>query len=120
MGELRAVKNESQLTWPEFKRDPRGFTSRLVSAYGRSTWRVFSTPSVAFASIFAVLAVTTVILLLVGLDRWRVHSAELAEKQRQDIELASMVDLTEIPDTEPETKPDKGIGTGEEGRVGFN
>jgi TonB family protein len=120
LGELRAVKQQSQLTWPEFKRDPKGFTSRLVSAYSRSTWRFFSAPSVAFASIFAVLAVTTIILLLVGLDRWRVHSAELAEKQRQDIELASMVDLSEIPDKEPETKPDEGIGTGEKGRVGFN
>jgi TonB family protein len=49
-----------------------------------------------------------------------VHSAELAEKQRQDIELATLVDLSEIPDAAPETKPDKGIGTGEEGRVGFN
>ncbi|HEX8000290.1 MAG TPA: hypothetical protein VF528_18040, partial [Pyrinomonadaceae bacterium] len=31
MSELSAVKHQSQLTWPEFKRDPRGFSSRLVS-----------------------------------------------------------------------------------------
>ena len=119
MSELSAVKHQSQLTWPEFKRDPRGFSSRLVSGYGRSAWRFFSTPSVAFASIFALLAVTTAILALVGLDRWRVHSAELAEKQREQLELTQMIN-TEIPDAEPETKPDKGIGTGEEGRVGMN
>jgi TonB family protein len=119
MSELSAVKHQSQLTWPEFKRDPRGFSSRLVSGYGRSAWRFFSTPSVAFASIFALLAVTTAILALVGLDRWRVHSAELAEKQREQLELTQMIN-TEIPDADPETKPDKGIGTGEEGRVGMN
>ncbi len=119
MGELRAVKQQSQLTWPEFKRDPAGFSRRLVSAYSTSAWRFFSTPTVAFATIFAVLAVTTVILLVVGLDRWRVHSAELAERQREDLELTQMLP-TEIPEDEPETKPDEGIGTGEKGRVGMN
>jgi TonB family protein len=118
--ELSAVKHQSQLTWPEFKRDPAGFTRRLASGYGSSAWRFFSTPTVAFASIFAVLAVTTAILLLVGLDRWRVHSAELAEKQREDLVLEQMVDLNEIPDKEPEQKPDEGIGTGKKGRVGMN
>jgi TonB family protein len=120
MTELSAVKHQSQLTWPAFKHDPAGFTRRLASGYGSSAWRFFSTPTVAFASIFAVLAVTTAILLLVGLDRWRVHSAELAEKQRDDLVLEQMVDLNEIPDKEPEVKPDEGIGTGKKGRVGMN
>jgi TonB family protein len=120
LGELRSVKEESRLTWPEFKRNPKAFTSRLVSGYGRSTWRFFSTPTVAIGTLSAILFVGIAILLLFGLDRWRVHSAELAEQQRQDIELTQMVDLSEIPDTAPEKEPDKGIGTGEKGRVGFN
>ncbi|MBD0324918.1 MAG: TonB family protein [Pyrinomonadaceae bacterium] len=119
LSELSAVKHQSQLTWPEFKRDPAGFSKRLASGYSRSAWRFFSTPSVAFASIFALLAVTTAILAVIGLDRWRVHSAELAEKQREELELTQMIN-TEIPEAEPETKPDKGIGTGEDGRVGMN
>jgi TonB family protein len=120
LAELRAVKHQSQLTWPDFKQDPAGFSRRLVSGYSQSAWRFFSTPTVAFASIFAVLAVTTAILLLVGLDRWRVRSAELAEKQREDLELTQMINPTEIPDKEPEKEPDKGIGTGKKGRVGMN
>jgi TonB family protein len=120
LSELSAVKHQSQLTWPEFKRDPAGFSRRLASGYGSSAWRFFSTPTVAFASIFALLAVTTAILLLVGLDRWRVHSAELAERQREDLVLQQMVDINEIPDKEPEKKPDEGIGTGKKGRVGMN
>jgi TonB family protein len=117
--ELRAIKQESQLTWPEFKRDPSGFTSRLISGYGSSVWRFFSSPTVAVGTITALLVVTTAILLAVGLDRWRVHSAELAEKQREDLVLTELIN-TDIPDQPEETKPDKGIGTGEKGRVGFN
>lgn len=117
--QLKAVKDESQLTWPEFKRDPKGFATRLASGYGRSAWRFFSAPTVAFASIFAILAVASAILLAIGLDRWRVHSAELAEKQREDLVLTELIN-TDIPDQPEETKPDKGIGTGEKGRVGFN
>ena len=119
MGELRAVKQQSELTWPEFKRDPAGFSRRLVGAYSASAWRFFSTPTVAIGTLSAFVVVTTAILLLVGFDRWRVHSAELAERQREDLELTQMLP-TEIPEDEPETKPDEGIGTGEKGRVGMN
>ncbi|HEX8492577.1 MAG TPA: hypothetical protein VF658_07025, partial [Pyrinomonadaceae bacterium] len=31
VGELRAVKQQSQLTWPDFKQDPAGFSRRLIS-----------------------------------------------------------------------------------------
>ncbi|MDX6696052.1 MAG: hypothetical protein QOF02_3655, partial [Blastocatellia bacterium] len=34
--QLSAVKHQSQLTWPEFKRDPAGFTRRMASGYGSS------------------------------------------------------------------------------------
>ena len=120
LGELRNVKEQSQLTWPEFKRDPKGFSNAWLAGYSASAWRFFSTPTVAVATLSAVLAVTTAVLLLVGLDRWRVHSAELAEKQRDDLELTQMINPNEIPEEKPETKPDEGIGTGEKGRVGFN
>jgi TonB family protein len=120
LGELSAVKHQSQLTWPEFKRDPAGFSRRLATGYSSSARRFFSKPNVAFASLFAILSVAIAIALLFGLDRWRVHSAELAEKQREDIELTQMINPNEIPEEKPEEKPDEGIGTGSKGRVGMN
>ncbi|HEX8708567.1 MAG TPA: hypothetical protein VF723_10030, partial [Pyrinomonadaceae bacterium] len=37
--ELRTVSRDSQLTWPEFKRDPFGYSKRLLSAYSLMFWR---------------------------------------------------------------------------------
>ncbi len=48
--ELRAAASESQLTWPEFKRDPFGFAGRSVSAYSQVAWRFFSERNVALAT----------------------------------------------------------------------
>ena len=33
--ELRAVSRDYELTWPEFRLDPLGFTARVVAGYGR-------------------------------------------------------------------------------------
>ncbi|HVQ37337.1 MAG TPA: hypothetical protein VMS31_07385, partial [Pyrinomonadaceae bacterium] len=35
-GALKEVAHESELTWPEFKRDPFGFTKRMVVGYGQA------------------------------------------------------------------------------------
>jgi TonB family protein len=56
--ELRGVASESQLTWPEFKRDPFGFTKRSITGYGRMAGGFFSRPNVAIALITALLALT--------------------------------------------------------------
>jgi TonB family protein len=55
MGEVKEVAHQSQLTWPEFKRDPFGFTSRTFRAYGQAAWRALSTPNVAIAIIASIL-----------------------------------------------------------------
>ena len=47
VAEVREVAHESQLTWPEFKRDPLGFTKRSASAYGTMLQRFLSRPNVA-------------------------------------------------------------------------
>ena len=44
---LKEVAHESELTWPEFKRDPFGFTKRMVFGYGQAGWRFLSQPNVA-------------------------------------------------------------------------
>jgi TonB family protein len=35
VSELKNVARESELTWPEFKRDPYGFVGRVAAGYGR-------------------------------------------------------------------------------------
>src|SRR2546423_10182337 len=49
MAELREVSHESQLTWPEFKRDPAGFIKRSISSYAALLGRFVSQPGVGAA-----------------------------------------------------------------------
>ena len=67
--ELRAVAHESQLTWPEFKRDPLGFTKRSAVAYGQVVWRFLSNGNVAVALAAAVLSMALIVVGVVWLER---------------------------------------------------
>ena len=52
-GEVAQVARNSQLTWPEFKRDPFGFTKRTFTGYGSAAWSVLSRPAVWMALLTA-------------------------------------------------------------------
>jgi TonB family protein len=65
MAELREAKRESQLTWPEFKRDPVGFSKRTAVAYGTVTRRFFNQPYVTLAVVTGVLAMMVTVTALV-------------------------------------------------------
>ncbi len=67
--ELREVAHESQLTWPEFKRDPMGFSKRLVSGYGRMAGGFVSRPNVAIALITALLSMTVLAVGIAWVER---------------------------------------------------
>ncbi|MBV9211271.1 MAG: hypothetical protein JOZ52_11605, partial [Acidobacteria bacterium] len=67
--ELRGVGSESQLTWPEFKRDPFGFTKRMIGGYGRMAGAFFSRPNVAIALITALLSLTVLAVAVAWVDR---------------------------------------------------
>lgn len=69
MSELGEVAHESQLTWPEFKRDPLGFTKRSASAYGSMMGRFLSKPNVAVAMLASVLSMILVIIGVVWIER---------------------------------------------------
>lgn len=115
--ELREVAHASQLTWPEFKRDPVGFTRRSAAAYGALTLRFFRAPNVALASLIAIFTVIAAIIAIGLLDRRATQLALLNEPERVD----QILDFTEVPEEKPEEKPDKGVGDKkDEGRVGFN
>src|SRR5829696_236863 len=57
--ELKAVGHDAELTWPEFKRDPAGFSKRMLVAYGGATRRFFkqdnTVPAVVAPFIVAVI-----------------------------------------------------------------
>ncbi|HEX8650260.1 MAG TPA: hypothetical protein VF708_05420, partial [Pyrinomonadaceae bacterium] len=102
--ELREVARESQLTWPEFKRDPMGFTTRSAYAYGAMLWRFFSSPNVAIATMTSLLVVLSAVIGFVALDRYREgHASEMAQN-RDDLDYLGL--MGDIPADQPE--PEKG------------
>src|SRR6267142_3116418 len=65
--ELKDVAHEYELTWPEFKRDPMGFTKRSIVGYGQVVKRFLANRNVVVAmgvSIFALVALAVIVLLL--------------------------------------------------------
>src|SRR2546429_2791407 len=74
--ELKGVAHDAELTWPEFKRDPVGFTKRSASAYGRAAWKFFSQRNVAVAVLTAFVVVFGLIGFIAAVERFRGgHSA---------------------------------------------
>ncbi|HEY0006442.1 MAG TPA: TonB family protein [Pyrinomonadaceae bacterium] len=71
--ELRAVAHQSELTWPEFKRDPKGFLHRSFASYFSLFKRFLSQPGVALSMTIAVSAMLILMLGIVLLERS--HSA---------------------------------------------
>jgi TonB family protein len=94
--ELRATARESQLTWPDFKRDPFAFVKRSVTTYAAMLWRFLSSPNVAIATTVALVVMFTAIIGIVALDRYHAaHTTDVADNVRDDIEYLG--GITEIP-----------------------
>jgi TonB family protein len=110
---LKEVAHESQLTWPEFKRDPFGFSKRLVVGYGQAGWRFLSRPNVATGVLTAVFVMISAILLVIWLDR--VQTRRAAERAATEEQL--IVDqLIDIPAEQP--TPDEGTAGMAKGKGG--
>ncbi len=120
MGELKQVAHNSELTWPEFKRDPFGYSKRFITGYGSLIGRFFSQRNVAIATSAALLVVLTASIGFVVYGRYLEKRAALVQNEN-DLIVEQLITPDEIPDEIEEAKePDKGIGTGQQGRVGFN
>ena len=66
-GELKDDANEYELTWPEFKRDPIGFTKRSAIGYGQVAKRFLGNSNVVVAmsvAVFALVALAVIVMLL--------------------------------------------------------
>jgi TonB family protein len=105
--EVRSVAHDSQLTWPEFKRDPFGFTKRSVVAYSSAGWRVLTQRNVAIGAMTALFIVITSVVGIILLDRWQAQRTDELAKLQEELELQEMID---IPDAQP---------TPEEGTAGM-
>ena len=114
MAELREVAHESELTWPEFKRDPFGFTKRMVVGYSQAGWRILSQPNVATGVLTAFTVVIAVVLMVFWMDRIQARSRanQLAQSQEQLVD-----QIFDIPAEQPTPDPgtaglNKGSGGG--------
>jgi TonB family protein len=69
--ELKDVAHEYQLTWPEFKRDPFGFTKRTVIGYGGMVRKFLAKPNVLVAMGAAFLGMVALVGAVALMDRSR-------------------------------------------------
>jgi TonB family protein len=70
------VKDEYQLTWPDFKRDPFGFTKRAFTGYGQAFRKFLAKPNVLLGMGAAVLAMLALVGVVMLMDRSQgVHSS---------------------------------------------
>jgi TonB family protein len=67
--EVTDVAHEYQLTWPEFKRDPFGFTKRSLVGYGQMTGKFFANRNIVLGMVVAVLALVALVGVFALLDR---------------------------------------------------
>ncbi|MCA1592688.1 MAG: energy transducer TonB [Acidobacteria bacterium] len=123
--ELRAVAHESELTWPEFKRDPAGFTKRMAAGYGLLVKKFFAQEyalPALLAPLCVLLLVTSAYFTLAFVDKCRIYALfgrqcdVVARNENEDLELIGMVPDTEIPKEQP--TPDKGTAGMAKGKGG--
>src|SRR5829696_3059064 len=67
--ELKDVSHEYELTWPEFKRDPFGFTKRAIVGYGQKLRQFLGKPNVLLAMGAAVLGMVGLVGAVMLMDR---------------------------------------------------
>ncbi|HSS19477.1 MAG TPA: energy transducer TonB [Pyrinomonadaceae bacterium] len=67
--EVGYVAHEYQLTWPEFKRDPFGFTKRSLVGYGQMASKAIGNRNVIAGLLVALVAMAVLVGILSLLDR---------------------------------------------------
>jgi TonB family protein len=67
--EVKDVAHEYELTWPEFKRDPFGFTKRAFVGYGQKIRQFLGKPNVLVAMGAAVLGIVALVGAVMLMDR---------------------------------------------------
>ncbi len=109
---VKGVAHESELTWPEFKRDPFGFTKRMVVGYGQAGWRVLSQPNVATGVLAALFIMMSAVLGIIWLDRVQQQQAA-QDAAKEELVVENFID---IPSEQP--TPDEGPAGLDKGKGG--
>lgn len=76
--ELKDVAHEYELTWPEFKRDPFGFTKRTFVGYGQMFMKFLRKPNVLLAMGAAFLGMVALVGAVMLMDRTQSTGASRA------------------------------------------
>jgi len=113
--EVKSVAHDAELTWPEFKKDPVGFTRRSASAYGSAGWKFVSQRNVAVAIVAAVVVIGSVVGLVIALERLRGQQLAASDNPYENLEVVGYVE-NEVPKEKP--TPDKGTAGLNEGKGG--
>ena len=67
--ELGEVAHNYKLTWPEFKRDPFGFTKRSFQGYGKMVGKFFASRDAVIATLLSFVAMAVLVGAIFLLDR---------------------------------------------------
>ena len=76
--EIKDVSHEYELTWPEFKRDPFGFTKRTFVGYGQMFMKFLRKPNVLLAMGAALLGMLALVGAVMLMDRTQSTGASRA------------------------------------------
>jgi TonB family protein len=97
--EVRAVALESQLTWPEFRRDPAGFARRTLTGYGLLLRRRLAQENVAYGFVTAFVVVLTLVCTIVVIGRLHRRGGPMtADNVRDDLQYLGMVNNIPMPE----------------------
>ena len=112
--ELRFVLNQIRCAWPSFKGDPLGFTRRELRELGKGIKQTLARPHLLSGALTALLLLCSVASIVMILER-RSFKANLKTESEEFTRLFTI-------DFQNQTKPtsDKGVGAGEQGRVGLD
>ena len=67
--EIKEFAHDAQLSWPEFKRDPFGFTRRAMAASATALWRFVTRPNTAVALVTALMVMLVISAGIVFLEK---------------------------------------------------
>jgi TonB family protein len=112
--EMRAVAAGAGLTWPEFRRDPFGFTRRTFEAYGRAGFDFFSQRNVALGTLSAFVFVSLLLGSVFALEHLRAGGTT-GVNPYENLDIVGYVD-TSIPREQP--TPERGAAGTNEGKGG--
>ena len=112
--ELAFVFGQFKQRWPSFKDDPIAFTRTELGELGKQIKQTLARPHVLSGAMTAVLLICSVVSIVLVLEK---HSPKVTTKTEGE-ELTRLF-TGDLPN-EPTPTTDKGVGAGEQGRVGFD